>query len=360
MSFYSLYSKHKDLEPDRFFHHTSKSILPESLQYLLSYEAGENLEEMAQMSHEITLRYFGRAIQLYTPMYLSNYCDNQCLYCGFSQKNNIVRKKLSLDEVKREAEFISSTGLKHVLILTGESRKESPVSYIKDSVKILTKYFDSIAIEIYPLERSEYAELIKEGVDGLTIYQEVYDEFIYSRLHPNGPKKNFRFRLDAPEKGAESGMRNINIGVLLGLNNWRKEVYLLALHAKYLQDKFPDVEIGVSVPRIRPQVASFKPSYEVNDKDLVQIILALRIFLPRCQITLSTRESAKLRDNLIPLGITRVSAASSTAVGGRFINTENQISECQFEISDKRDVEGMKIALQNKGYQGVLKDWVRI
>lgn len=360
MSYYDFYTQHKDLDPDKFFHHNSRIIIPDSLQYLLSYEAGDNLEEMAKMARQITLRYFGKSIQLYTPMYLSNYCENHCLYCGFSAKNNIKREKLSLEEVKREAELISSTGLRHILILTGESRKESPVEFIKDCLKILKKYFDSISIEVYPLENTEYAQLIQEGVDGLTIYQEVYNEFTYSQLHPYGPKRNYRFRLDAPERGALSRMRSVNIGALLGLYDWRYEVYLLGLHAKYLQDKFPDVEIGISVPRIRPQVANFKPFCEVSDRNLVQIILALRIFLPRAQITLSTRENSELRDNLIPLGVTRMSAGSSTAVGGHIINTDNQAKTCQFEISDKRNVEEMKAVLMNKGYQGVLKDWLKI
>jgi 2-iminoacetate synthase len=268
--------------------------------------------------------------------------------------------KLSLDEVKKEAEFIASSGLRHILVLTGESRKESPVDYIRDCVKILKEYFDSISVEMYPLETEEYLQLVQEGVEGLTIYQEVYDEDIYSRLHPVGPKANYRYRLDAPEKGAIAGMRNVNIGTLLGLNDWRKETFLMILHAQYLQNKFPEVEVGVSIPRIRPQVANFKPSCTVSDRDLVQIILALRIYLPRSQIALSTRERQDLRDNLIPLGITRISAGSSTAVGGHVINNDDQIEACQFDISDKRSIEEMKSVLNKIGYQGVLKDWERV
>lgn len=360
MSYYDIYRKYKDLNAQSFFHLAADNIIPHSLQELLSYEAGNNLESLAESAQRITLSNFGKAIQLYTPLYLSNYCDNQCLYCGFSVKNNIPRVKLSLDEVEKEAKLIASSGLRHILILTGESRRESPLSYIKDCLSILKKHFDSIAIEIYPLSQEEYIELIREGADGLTIYQEVYDEDTYARLHPAGPKSDYCYRLDAPERGAAAGMRSVNIGVLLGLGEWRREVFLMAMHAQYLQDKFPDVEVGVSLPRIRPQVADFKAQNPVNDRDFVQIILALRIFLPRCSITLSTRESQQLRDNLIPLGITRMSAGSSTAVGARISADAGIDQVCQFEISDARSVEEIKLALNKKGYQGVLKDWVRI
>lgn len=368
MSHYALYTKYKDFELDKLFRDIPGTLIDDAIKgeeigskhfiSLLSSAAGDCLESLAKRAHQLTLRNFGKTVQLYTPMYLSNYCDNQCVYCGFSSKNNIERKKLNLEEVKKEAEFIFSTGLKHILILSGESREESPVSYIKDCVQILKEYFSSISIEIYPLEDNEYAELISSGVDGLTIYQEVYNEELYYKLHPVGPKRNYRFRLGAPERGAKAGMRNVNIGVLLGLDDWRKEIFFMGLHAKYLQDKFPDVEIGISIPRIRPQVAGFKATCEVSDKDLVQIILALRIFLPRSQITLSTRESPELRNNLIPLGITRMSAGSSTFVGGRIVDADNQKEACQFEISDHRGVDEMKLVLQEKGYQAVLKDWM--
>lgn len=327
---------------------------------LLSEQAENDLEEMAQTARKLTLRHFGKAIQLYTPLYLSNYCENQCLYCGFNSKNKLERKKLTLEEVEAEAKFISASGLKHILILTGESRKKSPLSYIKDCVRVLKKYFSSIAIEIYPLLDDEYCQLVSVGVDGLTIYQEVYDPDIYNSLHLAGPKKDYRFRLDAPERGARSGMRNVNLGVLLGLGDWRKEIFLLGLHAKYLQDKFPDVEIGASIPRVRPQAGNFKPKVIVSEKNIVQIILALRIFSPQLSISLSTRENSQFRDNLIPLGITRMSAGSVTSVGGHAIMTQGNKNSVQFEISDQRNIEEIKNILQQKGYQPVLKDWMQI
>lgn len=352
MSFYEACAQYRKL----------KACEPDIMEFAghLSGKAESSLENLAQRARETTLNNFGRTIQLYTPMYLSNYCDNACLYCGFNVNNKIDRKVLVPEEVEKEAGFISSTGIRHILILTGESREMSPTGYIKDCIKILKKHFSSISIEVYPLAEDEYRELIAAGVDGLTIYQEAYDESVYSKMHPDGPKSDYRFRLGAPERGARAGMRNVNIGVLLGLAPWREEVLCLGLHARYLQDKFPDVEIGVSLPRIRPQVSGFKAGYEVSDKNLVQIILALRLFLPRLGIALSTRERPELRENLIPLGITRMSAGSTTRVGGHTTGHKDDDYAFQFEISDPRSVEEIKAMLGEKGYQPVLKDWMHI
>lgn len=375
MSFYELYNQCKGIELDKKFREISSqdvqnslsldNLRIEHLMVLLSPEAESHLEAMAQKARDVTLRYFGKVIQLYTPLYLSNYCDNSCVYCGFNRQNNIERKKLGLEEVEREAQFIADTGLKHILILTGESRKISPVSYIKECVSLLKKYFTSISIEIYPLAEEEYAVLISEGVEGLTIYQETYDQELYAKTHLSGPKKDYLFRLDAPERGAKAGMRNINLGVLLGLSDWRKDVFSLGLHAKYLQDKFSDVDIGISIPRIRPQTGNFEAMYKVSDKALGQIIIALRLFLPRLGISLSTRENSLLRENLLPLGVTRMSAGSTTRVGGhtikdeeRRVNSKEADSPAQFEIFDTRSVEEIKSMLEQKGYQPVLKDWM--
>ncbi len=367
MSYYDIYTKYKDSKWNGLLEDVSKQTIERSIYSdnvnidqliaLLSPKAEERLEEMASRAHEITLRYFGRTIQLYTPMYLSDYCDNECLYCGFNSKNRIKRKRLSLDEVEKEAQFISATGLKHILILTGDSRSQSPINYIKDCLETLRKYFSSVSIEIYALTENEYKELVQEGVDGLTIYQETYDEECYKKLHPKGPKSDYLFRLDAPERGAKAGMRNINIGVLLGLNDWRRDIFFTALHAKYLQDNFTDVEIGSSIPRIRPNIGNFKALYEVSDKNMVQIILVLRLFLPRLGISVSTREDPNFRENLIGLGITRMSAGSTTRVGGHTIEVYGEGSS-QFEISDTRSVAEIMALLEKKGYQGILKDWL--
>lgn len=368
MSFYDILSIYKDAEWGRFFNSfgisdVEKAVAAEEpaveqFACLLSPAAGGYLEETAERAHRTTLKFFGKTIQLYTPLYLSNYCENQCLYCGFNSKNDVERRRLTPDEVEKEAIAIASTGLKHILVLTGESRRKSPVSYIIGCVKILKKYFSSIAVEVYALTEDEYAGLVGEGVDGLTIYQETYDEKIYAALHGDGPKRDYRFRLDAPERAARAGMRSVNIGVLLGLDDWRKEAFLTGLHAKYLQDKFPEADIGVSLPRLRPQAGGFEALSVVNDKDIVQMITALRIFLPRLGIAVSTREDPQFRENIIPLGITRMSAGSSTRVGGHASVEERQDSAAfQFEISDKRNVKEVMEAIHNRGYQPVLKDW---
>lgn len=327
---------------------------------LLAPAAGKHLEPLAQKAHETALRHFGKTIQLYTPLYVSDHCDNQCLYCSFNAKNSIARTKLTLEEVEREAALIAATGLRHILLLTGESRKESPVAYLRDCVGILKRYFHSIAIEVYPLTEAEYESLVAQGVDGLTIYQETYDEKIYDRIHRSGPKKDFRFRLAAPERGAGCRMRQVTVGALLGLADWRKEVFFAGLHAHYLQDRFPDVEIGVSVPRLRPHAGKFKPLSIVSDRDLVQIIIALRLFLPRLGISLSTRENPQLRDNLVPLGITRLSAGSSTGVGCRIATGGQEDTFRQFEIADHRSIAEMIVSLRDKGYDPVLSDWCPI
>lgn len=368
MSFYDIYSQNKDLNLEKTFSFISPASIQESLEEnnldtkqflgLLSPQAENNLENIAQRAQAITRNYFGNTIQLYAPMYLSNYCDNSCLYCGFNLNNNIQRRQLTLEEVEKEARFISSSGLKHILILTGESRLKSPVSYIQDCVNVLKKYFTSISVEVYPLTEDEYARLVAGGVDGLTIYQEVYEEQLYAKMHLCGPKKDYKFRLDAPERGAKARMRSVSIGALLGLGNWRREAFFLGLHAKYLLDKFPDVEIGISVPRIRPQAGGFKPICQVSDRNIVQIILALRIFLPRLGITISTRENPEFRENLLSLGITRMSAGSATNVGGYTLYQKEKEQSSQFEIQDQRTVAQIKAVLEERGYQPVFKDWL--
>jgi len=320
---------------------------------LLSPAAEHYLEEMARKAHRLTIQHFGRVVFLFTPLYLSNYCVNHCVYCGFKVSNTLERKKLTPAELVKEAEIIAATGLKHILILTGESRGDSPVSYIKECVEILKKYFTSISIEIFPLEEREYAELISAGVDGLTIYQEVYNEEIYADVHPAGPKRNYRFRIEAPERACRAGMRTVNIGTLLGLNNWRNEAFFTGLHADYLQNRFPDVEVSISPPRMCPHLGGFRPMVEVSDKNLVQYMLAFRIFMPRGGITISTRERAELRDHLVKLGATKMSAGSCTAVGGR----SEYHATSQFEISDERSVSEMAGMLYSQGYQPVYKDW---
>jgi len=366
MSYYQEYSKFKEFDFGSFFAQITdddiRGVLAkdrlerEDFLVLLSPKASNYLEEMAQKAHKLTVQNFGRIIFLYAPLYLANYCVNQCAYCGFNVKNGFKRDKLTLNQVEEEAKAIMDKGIKDLVVLTGESRKHSPVSYIKDSINIIKEYISSIAIEVYPMKTEEYKELVETGVDGLTIYQETYNEDIYDEVHIKGPKKNYRFRLDAPERGCQAGMRRVNIGPLLGLDDWRKETFFAGLHANYLQNKYLDTAISLSLPRLRPHLGSFQPNSIVDDSALVQIILAYRLFLPHIGISLSTRESRELRDNLLPLGITKMSAESSTAVGGYARDKGAK----QFDISDDRTVVEMKDLLLNKGYQPIFKNWQQI
>lgn len=320
---------------------------------LISPAAAHCLEEMARKAQQITLRHFGKAVTLYAPLYLANYCVNNCLYCGFNVHNALDRKRLTLEELSREAENIARTGIRHILLLTGESRKQSPIEYIKDCVREAAKYFTSISLEIYPLEEEEYRLLIESGVDGLTVYQEVYDEETYRVMHPAGPKKDYRYRLDTPERGCRAGMRSVGIGALLGLGYWRSEAFYTALHAQYLTRNYPEVEIGISLPRMRPHGGGFPVPHPVNDRELVQILLAFRILLQHVGITISTREGAGFRDHLVGIGVTRMSAGSVTEVGGY----SSKKGDGQFEVSDERSVEEVRQMLYQKGYQPVFKDW---
>jgi len=320
---------------------------------LLSPAAGEHLETMAARAHELTLRHFGRTVSLFTPLYVSNHCANHCRYCGFAAPNSIPRTRLSLEEVRAEGEAIAATGLGHLLLLTGEAPHKAGVDYLEACVEVLRPLFPSISVEVYPMETADYARLTRAGVDGLTVFQETYDPILYAELHPAGPKRDFAFRLNTPQRGAEAGMRVVNIGALLGLTDWRQEIYATGLHAAWLQKRYPGVDIAVSLPRMRPHAGAFQPACIVSDRELVQAMTALRIFLPRLSITISTREAPGFRDNILPLGVTRMSAGVSTAVGGH----AKPAKTGQFEISDPRSVAEIEAMLRSHGYQAVFKDW---
>lgn len=321
---------------------------------LLSPAAGSCLEAMAQKAHRLTVQHFGRTILLFAPLYVSDYCVNSCAYCSFSVEHVFSRKKLAMREVEREGAAIAAAGIKHLLLLTGESPQQSNHDYLKACILILSKHFASVSLEVQPMDKSQYADLIDNGVDGLTLYQETYKEDTYRELHRKGPKRNYLYRLDAPERACQAGMRTVTIGPLLGLEDWRKEVFLAGLHARYLQARYPATEIGVSLPRIRPHLGGWSPGSTVNDKELVQAMLAMRLFLPRAGITLSTRESKTFRNRLLRLGVTKMSAGSSTAVGGY---SDDKAGIPQFETSDERSVKEMRLFLQSQGYQPLLADW---
>jgi 2-iminoacetate synthase len=320
---------------------------------LLSPSAAAYLEAMARRAHTLTLRNFGRTISLFTPLYVSNHCANHCRYCGFAAPNAIPRTRLTLDEVRAEGQVIAATGLRHLLLLTGEAPHKAGVDYLEECVRVLRPLFPSISIEVFPMETADYERLGRAGVDGLTVFQETYDPDLYAKLHPAGPKRDYAFRLDTPQRGAEAGMRVVNIGALLGLTDWRREIYATGLHAAWLQKRYPGVDIAVSLPRMRPHAGAFQPACVVSDRELVQAMTALRIFLPRLSITISTREAPDFRDNILPLGVTRMSAGVSTAVGGH----AKPGQAGQFEISDPRSVAEIGAMLQSHGYQPVFKDW---
>ncbi|MBU1137532.1 MAG: 2-iminoacetate synthase ThiH [Proteobacteria bacterium] len=363
--FYEYYKTWRDFPIAEHFRSVTESMVAAILQKqrlsvkdffaLLSPAAEGFLEEMAQRSHDLTIRNFGRSVLLFTPMYLSNYCSNRCVYCGFNVDNTITRHHLSFSEVETEAQEIAKSGLKHILLLTGEDKRRASIEYLSQCVRIIEKYFTAVGIEIYPLETEGYRTLVENGVDSLTLFQETYNETLYEKLHPGGPKRNYRFRLAGPERGCAAGMRAVNVGGLLGLDDWRREAFFTGLHADWLQSRWPEVAVGVSLPRMRPHAGKFQPDFPISDRHLVQVMTALRLFMPRAGVTISTREGAQFRDNILPLGVTTMSAGASTAVGGH--SRQDADSTSQFDISDERNVPEMVEALKGLGYQPVYKDW---
>lgn len=324
---------------------------------LLSDAADNFLEDIAQKAHKMTIREFGKTIQIYTPLYLSNHCKNRCIYCGFNTSNNIIRSKLTDDQILNEAKKITELGIKHILLLTGGDRENSSFKYIKNAIKITKPFFDSISIEVYSMNLEEYKELIDLGVDNITIYQETYSKNRYSQVHLGGEKRNFKFRLEAPDRAAKAGANSVNLGALLGLYKRPIEDFFMAVvHSEYIKNKYPSCDIGISLPRIKEAAVNFVPESPVGDLLLSKMIMAYRLFIPRGSISISTRESAMLRDNLLPLGVTKMSAESKTTVGGH----SQKKSDPQFQISDQRSVKDLDSHLVKMGYQPIYKDWVRV
>lgn len=333
----------------------NNAATPRDFALLLSPVAGEFLEEIAQVAHNLTLNHFGRAVNIFTPLYISDFCANQCRYCGFNAKNPQPRRHLTVEEAYSEAEAIARQGFGHILLLTGDARHLASPRYIENVVKAIKPLFASIGIEVYSLTEEEYRNLVTAGVDSMTMFQETYEPKLYEWLHPVGPKHDYNFRLSAPERAAKAGMRSIGLGALLGLGEFAGDAFFTGLHAWWLQRNFPGLEVSVSIPRICPHEGEFEVQHEIDDKRFVQYVLALRCFLPHVSITCSSRESGTMRNNLLPLGVTRVSAGVSTAVGGRATGDLNNSG--QFEISDKRSLEEMRKDLLRLGFQPVMKDW---
>lgn len=335
-------------------------ITEDDFKVLLSPVAGNCLEEMAQRAKMETGKHFGNSVSLFTPLYIANYCENHCVYCGFNCHNKINRGKLTYDEIDRELAKIAETGLKEILLLTGECRSQSNVEYIGEAIKISKKYFSTIGIEIYPLNSKEYAYLQKCGADFVSVYQETYDTDKYEKMHLSGPKRIYPYRFHAQERAILGGMRGVAFGSLLGLGNFRKDAFAAGMHAYLIQRKYPHAEISFSFPRLRPYINNEENNpNDVHEPQLLQVMLAYRLFMPYAGITISTRERAGFRDNVIGMVATKISAGVSVGVGGHDDEIGKKGDE-QFEISDPRSVEEVHNSLLKRGLQPVYTDYIRM
>lgn len=331
----------------------------EDYKALLSPSAEKFLEEIAQKARYEKQKHFGNSVYMFTPLYISNYCENLCVYCGFNCKNKIHRAKLNYEEIEREMQAISKTGLQEILILTGESRKYSDVEYIGEACKIASKYFKVVGLEIYPVNSDEYKYLHECGADYVTVFQETYNSDKYSELHLGGHKRIFPYRFNAQERALMGGMRGVGFASLLGLDNFRKDAFATGLHASLIQKKYPHAEIAISCPRLRPIInnENINPR-DVHERQLLQIVCAYRIFLPYSNITISTRENQKFRDNIVDISATKISAGVDVGIGGH--GDGEKKGDEQFEISDPRNVQQVYNALIAKGLQPVMSDYIYV
>lgn len=326
----------------------------EDFKALISPAAAPYLEQMAQLSHQLTQKRFGKTIQLFVPMYLSNECNNICTYCGFSFDNKIKRKTLSADEILREITEIKKSGFNHILLVTGEANHTVHVDYFKKAIEIIKPHFANISIEVQPLDQNEYEELQRSGVYAVLVYQETYHQDKYKEYHPKGKKSNFYYRLETAERIGNAGIHKIGLGVLLGLEDWRTDSFFCALHLDYLQKTYWQTKYSLSFPRIRPAEGIVVPEKTITDKELVQLICAYRLFNEDVEISISTRESEIFRNNIIKLGVTSMSAESKTNPGGYSVEPE---SLEQFEISDERSAKQIATLISDNNYEPVWKDW---
>ncbi len=325
---------------------------------LLSAPAAVRLEELARTAQRITRARFGATVRLFSPLYLSNECVSTCTYCGFSAGNDIARRTLTIDEVRREAAELHQRGFRHILLVAGEHARIVSKSYLGECVAAVAPRFAQVSVEVQVWDADTYRRLVAEGCDGVVIYQEVYDEQTYAEVHLKGKKRNYAWRLSAPDRAAEAGMRRLGVGALLGLHpDWRSEAISVAAHASALMRRWWRCEVSVALPRLRPAAGGYQPRDPLDDASFVQLLCALRIALPDVGVTLSTREPAQLRDGLVPLGITSMSAGSHTEPGGY---AEVSDSEPQFEISDTRSPAEVAAALRAAGLEPVWKDWQRV
>ncbi len=351
---------------------------------LISPAGGKLLEELSRLSNQVTRQRFGKVIRLFAPLYLSNECVNNCSYCGFSRDNPILRVTLSIDEVLREARELAAQGFRNILLVAGEHPKFVSNGYLEECIRAVHQELPGVSLEVGPMEAKEYRAMVQSGAEGLVVYQETYDREIYSQMHTAGPKRNFDWRLETPERGYAAGFRRLGIGALYGLADWRYESICVAAHALYLLKHCWKAQVTISMPRLRPCAGKFQPLTTMTDRELVQLICAFRLLLPDVGIVLSTREPVALRDGLIPLGITMMSAGSHTEPGGytgagkehihqtvrgRIVELAEGSSEWavpsgqqtsatgQFDIADDRSPSEVARQISKLGYEPVWKDW---
>jgi len=333
---------------------TSKRTL-EDFKALISPAAAAYLEPMAQISQALTQKRFGKVLQMYVPLYLSNECNNICTYCGFSYDNKVKRRTLSPMEIMQETAVIKDMGFDHVLLVTGEANQTVHVDYFKKTIDLIRPHFSNISMEVQPLDLEEYQELVACGVNTVLIYQETYHQEDYKKHHPKGKKSNFNYRLETPDRLGQAGIHKMGLGVLIGLEDWRTDSFFTALHLNYLERTYWQTKYSISFPRLRPFSGGLEPKVEMKDRELAQLICAYRIFNEEVELSLSTRESPVFRDNIIKLGITAISAGSKTNPGGYAVEPE---SLEQFEISDERSPAEIARMIKKQGYEPVWKDWV--
>lgn len=337
-------------------------ITPDDFRALLSPAALPFLEQIAQRAQAETRKHFGNSIYMFTPIYIANYCENYCIYCGFNCHNKIKRAQLNYEEIDKEMAAIAKSGLQEILILTGESRKKSTVEYIGEACKIAKKYFRLISLEIYPLNSDEYAYLQKCGADYVTVFQETYNSDKYETLHLAGHKRIFPYRFYAQERALKGGMRGVGFAALLGLDDFRKDALATGMHAYYLQKKYPQAEIAFSCPRLRPIINNDKINpMDVHERQLLQVVCAYRLFMPFASITVSTRECARVRDNLVNIAATKISAGVSTGIGEHSDeNPDKDKGDAQFEISDTRSVDEVYNDLLKINLQPVMAEYIYV
>jgi 2-iminoacetate synthase len=354
-----------------------KSAVVRQFEQLIAPKSDRELESMAQTSRALTRQNFGRTMRLFAPLYLSNECINNCRYCGFSRDNPILRVTLSVEEVLAEARYLREAGFRQILLVAGEHPKFVSDNYLIECVRALAPDFSSIAIEVGPMATDDYVPIVRAGAEGLVVYQETYQRAVYAELHTAGPKRDFDYRLDCPERAYAAGFRRLGVGALFGLWRWQDEAIALAAHVDHLLRRCWRAQITVSLPRLRPAAGGFRPLFSISDRELAQLVCALRISFPQVGIVLSTRERPSLRDALISLGVTMMSAGSHTEPGGytrrgiehlhqtvrgrimppEFQDGEDKLATGQFEISDDRPPERIATILRQRGFEPVWKDW---